>query len=266
MPDHVFYLFGFSRPGIDGQAIPGIDGRRGVKALPVGDVAALVTELPAEELAPLTNPDGPPAEWLIPRARGHQAALDAAQRQAPVLPVRFGAVFGNAEAVRRHLTERYEAIDRFLGDIADKEEWSVKARLDTARAESHLATADADLAAQFARLPASPGARYFAEKKLRAALAARAKTWAGEAALRARRELVDLATDFSPLRLGADDHPAQPVLWSGAFLVRRDGVTPFLARADALAAELAEAGLALEAHGPWPPFNFCPHLSGGPAA
>jgi hypothetical protein len=182
--------------------------------------------------------------------------------RSPVLPVRFGAVFSSRQALEKLLTDQCHKIAGFLEHIAGKEEWAVKGFVDIAKAEAWLLASDSGLLAQRQHLSASPGTRYFQEKQLRAGVQKQVKLWGRTVAEQVREDLKDVAVEARPLRLQSPNvsgRTAEMVLHC-ALLLPRSRVADFRARVEALAAQHAEQGLALECSGPWPPFHFCPSL------
>jgi hypothetical protein len=156
------------------------------------------------------------------------------------------------------LGEQASAITRFLDYIADKEEWAVKIFLDRPRAETWQREADPHLKEQGRDAPASPGVRYFQEKRLRTEAQRRVKLWSREIVGRIHEALVAQAVDACPLRLQAPSGSTLEMVWHGGFLLHRDQVESFRACAARLDADHANQGLTLETSGPWPPFTFSP--------
>lgn len=265
------YLYCFARPGaVCGLEAASVDGQPGVFALEVREVAAVFSEVSLSEFrgdnavtgsaSDRTEQQDP--DWIIPRACRHERVIEEIMSRSPVLPVRFGAVFSSRQALEKLLTNQYCGIAGFLEDIAGKEEWAVKGFVDIDKAEAWLLASDSGLLAQRQHLSASPGTRYFQEKQLRAGMQKQVKLWARTVAEQVQEDLKDVAVEARPLRL-------QPANVSGrtaemvfhcALLLPRCRVADFRARVEALAAQYAEQGLALEYTGPWPPSHFCPSL------
>jgi hypothetical protein len=164
------YLYGFTRaPVVEAGVVAGLDGRTEVAVRPIGGLAAVVSPVDLVDFqgeAAEQNLQDP--EWIIPRACRHERVVEEVMAAAPVLPVRFGAVFSSAETLAAFVAEHGAAISSFLDAISGKEEWAVKGLLEVERAQAAAIEADPELAEQRRRLPASPGARYFREKQLRA--------------------------------------------------------------------------------------------------
>jgi hypothetical protein len=89
-----------------------------VRLVPYRDIAALVSDVAASR--PLNSPDD-----LL----AHQELLDASAAAVPVLPVRFGAVVPNDEAVIAELLEpSYNEFSAALAELEGFQEYIVKGR------------------------------------------------------------------------------------------------------------------------------------------
>lgn len=198
--------------------------------------------------------------WLVPRALQHEEVIEALMAQGPILPVRFGCLFSSVQGLAGFLKEHGEIIRQFLQDMVAKEEWALKVYLDLKRASVWLAAADPELAERQRRLPASPGARYFQEKRLQAEVQQKTRHWGREAAQQLERALgfEHAAVRSLPLR-GPEELKGDMILHQ-AVLLPRAAVADFHARLAELEARHAEQGLVLESSGPWPAYNFCPAL------
>jgi hypothetical protein len=93
------------------------DPPRDVDAVRHGEVAALVSQVPLDE------PLGRPADL-----RAYQHLLDATATVAPVLPVRFGAVLADTDAVTELLTTYHDAFAAALAEVAGRVQFTVRAR------------------------------------------------------------------------------------------------------------------------------------------
>lgn len=253
------YLYCFTRP----------DAVRADAALPslvIQDVAVIFARVPLQEWK------GPEAEaclqdsrWLIPRALAHEQVIESYLAQAPVLPVRFGAVFSSETALADFVRPRIGEISGFLDRMRGFEEWAVKGLLDLARTAAWLAGSDAALAERRRSLPESPGARYFQEKRLKADLQKLSRQWACTVAETLSEELSPRAAEVHPLRAQKADEADCEMIFHAAFLLPRHAVGDFQSHVERLQDRHALQGLTLETTGPWPPYSFCPQLTEAPA-
>ncbi len=261
------YLYCFARPGAArGVDVPGVDGSRAIAEVELGPVAAVVSRVCLADFgdeAAEKNTQDP--DWVIPRACRHQRVVQEVMARSGVLPVRFGAVFSSEERLAELVGAKRQEIADFLDWVAGKEEWAVKGFVDPGRAGAWLRANDPTLAAEDAA--ASPGARYFQEKRLRVAVQERLRGWGRGVAEEVQAQLDLVAEAARPLKLrawAAAGTEGQLVLHR-AFLLRRENVAAFAAHVERAGLGYAERGLALAASGPWPPYTFAPTLWGAQA-
>ncbi len=251
------YLFCLARTdAIPGVAGAGMDGQRPLDIIRQQDVVAVVSAVNVDDFA------GPAAEarmqdlsWIAPRACRHEAVVELVMRSCPIVPARFATLFSSRATLLAWLETQHAAIAQALDRFADHQEWAVKGALDKPRAEAPL------IAAALARsaLPASPGARYLEEKRIRAGIGQELNAWRKELCERIAGELREHAADFRERAVGPQlsDDDGTPIL-NWAFLISSERVGEFRACVERANAAHAEQGLAIDCSGPWPPYSFCP--------
>jgi hypothetical protein len=257
------YLFGFvpRSGGLDLSGIAGIEGNAPVQALALGSSTAVVGEVPLEafEAAMSSGADGgPDPSWVIPRALRHEAILDAVLARSPVLPARFGTLFSSTEALEGLAIEHQHTIAKFFEQVGNRLEWSLRGYFDPDRAVDRLLETDPDLSRRYRSLPASPGTRYFLEKKLREETRRAARNVASRAAGAIRQKLRTLTDDVRSLPLRGLESPGREMILHETFLMAPTSA------AEAFDLLSDDGLLTLEPSGPWPPFHFCPELGGPP--
>ncbi|WJV45277.1 GvpL/GvpF family gas vesicle protein [Streptomyces flavofungini] len=236
--------------GIAAAAHPALpDGMDGI-----GDPAQKVRVLRRDGLAALVS-DSP--DDLRPKRRdllAHRSVLDEAGAGGPVLPMRFGSLAQDDDAVLAVLDDRCEHYEERLRALEGKAEYNVKAAHDE-QAVLHQVLADSpELRAMVEANQRAGGGSY--EQKLRL----------GEqvtAAVRAR-EAGDGAEVRRALEPHADSVSAGPDgsgwLANVSFLVSRDRADGFVAAVEELRRD--HPHLELRVHGPLPPYSF---VDPGPA-
>jgi hypothetical protein len=242
-----------------------VDGQRPVSVRACGEIGAVLSEVEVGEFC------GESAEarlgdlaWLGPRVCRHEAVIEEVMRQAPVLPARFATLFTSVESLQRSVLERREAIAQFFAQLGDRQEWAVKGLLNRAGAlESPVASGQP--AAEGPGPAASPGARYFEEKRRKA-------QWERDFTLRLKKFCLRAAAALGA-RAGAfrERHALAPVaggteaevVLNWAFLLSPAGLADFRERLEGLNGGEAFPGLMLTLAGPWPPYSFAPDLSAG---
>ncbi|MDS4059786.1 MAG: GvpL/GvpF family gas vesicle protein, partial [Candidatus Contendobacter sp.] len=154
-------------------------------------------------------------------------------------------------------------IAAFLAQVEDCDEWAVKGLLDRKVAVEYLAKAA--LAAQATELAAlAPGIRYLREQRARQAAARELTGW-----LRVQQErLHDQIGVHTRARRDRSISPAlapdesRELAWNWALLIPRLVGDAFQQQLAHAAQTLAPRGLTLNLSGPWPPYSFCPPLTG----
>lgn len=257
-------LYCFARSGLKlNVASSRLESNEPVAFLEVGDVTAVYSHVALDDF---TGESGErhfqdPA-WVVPRALEHERVIEEVMAFSPVFPVRFGVIFSSREALAQVVLEHGKEISCFLDHVVGKEEWCVKGFVDTEKATETLLSFDPVLAGQRQALAASPGARYFQEKRLYAEARTRASRWSRSAAHEIEDELHGLGGESRPQKVsrGNDPGSSREMLLRHAFLVDRKSVGEFRDRVREIGSRWSERGGILELSGPWPPDSFCPVL------
>lgn len=254
------YLYCLAHGVGDPRAIasPSVDGERLLNLIPFRDVVAVVSMVKVDDFC------GPAAEarmrdlaWVAPWACRHETVVEAVMRASPVMPARFGTLFSSRERLSAWLATHYVAISRALDRLGDHEEWAVKGTLNRRAAEAPL------LAAALARsvAPASPGARYLEERRIRAGIGQDLNAWLQTLCERVVEQLREHAVEFRERAVApaVSDKDGVPIL-NWAFLVPCERVGDFRACVQRITAAHAEHGVVLDCSGPWPSYSFGPSL------
>jgi Gas vesicle synthesis protein GvpL/GvpF len=255
----VWYVYAIQRAD---AALPGgLDGVVGatVEGVEAGGLRAIVSRVAAGELGEralgekLEN-----LRWVAENARAHEAVLTVALEAGPILPLSFGTVFDDRQAVVDVLLRHGDALHAEVDRIAGYSEWGAKALVDVAACDSWIGQHALGVVGASGERTASEGRTYLARKH-------------ADRGLREVRRglLLDLATEFhehlSALALEATSEPAQQaelsgyegeMILNGAYLLDEASVAPFHDAASELAERHATKGITLETTGPWPPHHF----------
>jgi hypothetical protein len=250
------YVFCFARAGAASVAVgPGLHGEAPLGARVHEEVAAICCEVPLHEwTGTMGEAHLKDLGWLGPRALRHEAVIEQVMRASPVLPLRFGCLFSSAERLEELLRRERARIAAFIEKAAHEEEWSLQGSLDVRACEEAMFAANP----QVAKLPAQAGARYLMEQKLRKDAARAARAWAQDVQVELARALEGLVLARRALR------PPAEGAFHWALLVPRGAEAELARRLEPLAEPLSARGLHLSARGPWPAYNFAPHLGDAP--
>ena len=220
-------------------------GSRPVEVVSEGDVAALVSAVPADEFGEASLRERlEDRAWLERTAREHEDALERALAATAVIPFRLCTVYESRDHLREFLAAHSPALADLLARLDGRIELGVKAYF----AEARVETAE----------PQS-GRDYLLRRQRERDAAEEAARFRVECAQASHERLAAAAEE-------ARANPPQPpelsgrteeMLLNGAYLVRRDDgrLADAVAELESL---YGPRGVSYEITGPWPPYNFVP--------
>ncbi|MGE9693360.1 MULTISPECIES: GvpL/GvpF family gas vesicle protein [unclassified Streptomyces] len=212
----------------------------------VGSPAREPRAVRAAGLAALVGPAPAPLRAKRRDLLAHQRVLDALAARGPVVPMRFGVVVDDEEAVREDLRRGAERYRAALEHVTGRVEVNIKGTVSEEGLPA-LLRADARLRGLRDEARARPG--YEAEVRLGRAVAEGLTRRAREAAGAVRAALEPLAVESCQ---GAVD---EGTVLNGSWLVDADRLDAFRAEAGRLAGRSAPY-LALVLTGPLPCYSF----------
>lgn len=244
------------------QGQPGVDRRYPLSYLNSDDgIVAIVSVVEPAEFIEKNLQD---LDWLAPRACRHEAVIDAIISSAPVLPVKFGAIFRSLDRLMQFLISERSYILALLEQLAGKSEWCVKGYLREDMAQRRIVANDEALQLMRASLPESPGLRYVREKQIAALLQEKLQKWVDDSV----RDCIDLlcactidSAELRLLRLAVTAKAGRMIL-NRAFLIDEQDLPRFRNTLLALKSRYDADGLTLELDGPRAAYHFCPALHG----
>ncbi|MGD0460947.1 MAG: GvpL/GvpF family gas vesicle protein [Tepidisphaeraceae bacterium] len=191
-------------------------------------------------------------------ALAHAEQVEQLFHQTAVLPVALGSLFSTPAAVEQLLRRNRDAIVQFLRRVADHQEWAVKAAIDAKIGKEHFierAIAAAQIDPQM-----SDGARYFRERAIRRQAASQFQAVLHQRCQQLRQPLSEACADVVERSILPRNDGRQSVA-SWSLLVSNRFQGELSARIAAMESSLADAEIALELSGPWPPWSFVPRLN-----
>jgi hypothetical protein len=259
MADTICYVYGVVPAGsaLDG-APAGID-EVSVAFEREGDLAALVSRVPAADYAPAQiESRTSDLKWLGPRAVAHDGVVTWASEAGPVVPMPMFSLFSDGARVRAMLRQRSEELRGALTRVAPGQEYALR----LFRFDDPLRGALAGMSRRIAELEAEaksadPGRRYLLQRKLDAERTAEVRRIGAEVAGEVFDALAarSLAAVTDPLPQPGEPTAGTAVL-NASFLVGREALTPFRQALTDLAHRYEGSGFRFEFTGPWPPYHF----------
>ncbi|MFJ8692345.1 GvpL/GvpF family gas vesicle protein [Streptomyces roseolilacinus] len=233
------YVYGITRsshPALPEKADGVGDPPRPVRVITHGGVAALVSDAP---------------ENLRPKRRdllAHQNVLGEAGQGGTILPLRFGGVSPDDDAVLAVLREREAHYLERLKSLDGKVEYNVKAAHDEEAVLHQVLVDNPDLRALSQDHRATGGGTYEQKLALGERVAAAVKHREARDAVLVQESLEGAAVECRPGPEGTGR------LVNLSFLVERDHAGAFSDAVDALRRE--HGHLVLQVNGPLPPYSF----------
>ncbi|ELP68200.1 gas vesicle protein, GvpL/GvpF family [Streptomyces turgidiscabies Car8] len=221
------------------------DPPRTVRVLTAGTLAAIVSDAP---------------EKLRPKRKdllAHQHVLEEAGGAGCVLPMRFGSVAPDDDAVTSVLTERAEHYEERLQALDGNVEYNVKASHEEEAVLHRVLAENPEIRAFTEANRQAGGGSYDDRVRLGEMVVSAVKAREAEDAVEVRQALEPSAVAVS---VGAE---STGWLANVSFLVARDSAEVFLTATEQL--RKARPYLELRVHGPLPPYSFVEPGPGEPA-
>lgn len=221
-------------PILRGRGLRGAD----VASMPFGGVWALWSEFAGA------------GDFMQGDVMAHEAVIELAMTHSAVLPMRFGAVFAGAEAIRRALEGRHPQFRAALDRLAGKVEVGVKVLWKAGEVKEEIRTGGPKPGAGNGGANGhAPGTNYllgkFREHLLARGLEERAAGVAGQIHGRLARCASEAQVEILP---------TENLVFAGSYLVGREELEGFRARFERIRA--GQPGLRFLYAGPWPPYSF----------
>ena len=256
----VLYLYGFVRATLDPAALAA--GQADVILVDDGHIACAASVVPALDyhVPPDANTAAQQLEWVAPRAWRHHDVLRHLHAAGGVVPLKFGTLCPDSQHVREMLRRRRDPILALLAELEGKDEWTLNTRADAELLSAvvrHTEPGLAALATEAERLP--EGHAYFARKKLQ-----KATFDAVAARLAAVKRSLHERLSSAAIAIATADQQRTPAtegtVSSVAVLVARARLSELETLLAEVEAAHAEAHVAFELVGPWPPYSFAAAL------
>lgn len=234
------YVYGVLAAGdVPALRLEGVDGGA-VRTVRRENLCALVSDLDTTAIA-------------APReVRAHWRVLEAAGRQATVLPARFGTVMADDAAVREGLlAPNAPDLNVLLRELAGRVQLGVKGHYDEDRLLHDVVATSPEIVALRGRVRGRPAAAgYYDRIRLGELVAA-------EIERRREADTASAVAQLEPLAVaGRIEEPGRPdVAFNLSFLVEKEQVDAFGAGVTALKEALGDR-VAVRYVGPLPPYSF----------
>jgi hypothetical protein len=237
--------------------VEGIEPGTQVEAISDGGLAALVSPVPLSEYGDERLREHlEDLAWVERTARRHEEVLEAALRDATIVPLRLCTLYRTREGVRRLLSENRAALREGLSAVSGCVEWGVKVFSDPTAQVNPSVPAPAEGEGR--------GATYLLRRQQERALADKATE------VRARCVEVVQNRIAALSRASTTNPPQRPevhgreltMLLNSAHLIERNRISELRETVASLQEEWSALGFSIELTGPWPPYNFVAGAAG----
>ena len=251
------YLYGFvPADGRKPEHIAGVNDAR-VELITIDDVAAAVSEVPAEEYAPeRLEPRLQDLQWVAQQGVAHERVVAWFVDESQILPAALFTMYSSVEALLEAAKPRYAELKSEMQRLRGQREWDLKVSFDERVLQQNAAKVSdkvADLDNEIANAPA--GKAYLLQKK-------RSDLLKAEVRQAAHRRAIDVMNSVHALVAGSRTLPLPrtnedlPVVLHAALLVRADNEKQLVQQLEQEAKNLRTIGMDLNFSGPWAPYRF----------
>ncbi|MBU3965609.1 GvpL/GvpF family gas vesicle protein [Patescibacteria group bacterium] len=266
-----FYLYGICpvlklERSRDMEAdIKGIDDVGKVFFAPYNDIAAVVSEVSlkefdSEEIEKKAKED---LQWIKDKASRHDEVIKAAIKidgdSLAIIPMKFGTIFKTKKNLADSLEKNYLRFKELFETLKGREEWSMKIYLKLRLLENGIKKTSVVIKEKSKELCSMPAGRtYFLEKEIDEMAAAEAKKSVSGYISVFLEKIKLLAEEAKENKILEKEitQKSEPMIFNGAFLVKKEKVDEFQKEIQKLRAEYEKIGFVFELSGPWPPYNF----------
>ncbi|MBW3564916.1 MAG: GvpL/GvpF family gas vesicle protein [Acidobacteria bacterium] len=258
MADELVYVYGIlaGLPGEPPKDLSGVDGEP-IESVEEGGLHAIVSRVSHadfnEEALEQRTAD---TDWLADLALRHQGVVAWLHEKGDVVPMRLLAVFNSVDSVEDWLRSDRSRLQRIVGDLAGREEWTIRIHFDDERwkgwVDERAAEKDGALAGGG---EGGPGREFLLRRKVEMRRAEMAEEVENEMLGSIAASMPDswkVLVEDRVSRGGAD--PQITVL------VAREAADGIDEQIRSIEANWRERGVTLALSGPWPPYSF---VSGG---
>jgi len=243
--------------------IEGIDVQGEVFFVPYQDIKAIVSEVSlkefgADEIQKRATED---LEWIKDKALMHEKVLEKVMKicSDSVIPMKFGMIFKTKKGVSDSLKENYSKFKNLFEKLRGKEEWSIKIYLKFQLLENEIKNTSPIIQGKMKEINSLPAGKvYFLEEEINEAVKVESRNSIDNYISLFLERIGQLVEKVQENKILGKEltQKNDPMVFNGAFLVKKEKVDRFQEEIQELQAEYQKIGFTFEISGPWPPYNF----------
>ena len=247
-------------------AVQTMSGDGKVQTIPFLDLEAVVSEVSIEEFSSkeIQKKAEEDLDWIKGKAQIHEEIIEQSMRAEsgeviPVIPMQFGVIFKTRENLRETIYSNQEKFRTSLEFLAGKQEWGIKAFLDTKAFDEFIENENEELLARKKEAEALPkGMSFFAKKKISSAIDEIKEKELSKITNEIYESLTDSAVSIHKAKILEKDFTlmVEQMILNGFYLVEESRLNEFKAKAEAFKEKFKRQGINIETSGPWPSYHF----------
>lgn len=257
---YAYGLVGNPSPQLD---ILGIDKKNKVYPVAARELCVMVSNVDVEQfqqqvkdlLSELTKTPATMQAEAGGILQAHEAVIETLMQHTTVVPLKFGTILKNEDAVTKMLQENEEKFSNLLTKLADRVELGLKVYADRQALMNHLAQIG-PRSSSSGKL--SKGAAYLLGRKLEEEAKDQVAAQFAQAGEEIFQELGKEATaaKLSDTLSQKTTTKKKEMILNAAYLVEREKVAHFCQQGTRCMERYEFMEVELEFSGPWPPYNF----------
>lgn len=231
-------------------------------SIPYKDIEAIVSEISLEEFGSeeIQKRATEDLEWIKEKALMHEKVIEIKMNSLGlIIPMKFGTIFKDRESLTSSLKKDYLKFKNLLKGLKGKEERSVKIYCKSKLFENEIKKSSPIIQKRLEEIKSLPaGRQYFLEEEVNEMAKREARKSVNNYTSLFLERFKGLAEELKENKILGKELTQRndPMIFNGAFLVKKEKVDGFQKEIQKLRAEYEKIGFTFESSGPWPPYNF----------
>ncbi len=242
--------------------VKGIGGGK-VFRIPYQDIEAIVSEVSLKEFgsSEIQRRATEDLEWIKDKALMHEKVIETAMNNSDglIIPMKFGTIFEERKRLIDSLKKDYLKFKSLFKRLQGREERSVKIYSKFQLLENEIKKESPIIQSKLEEIRSLPaGRQYFLEEEINEMAKKEARKSVNNYTTLFLEKFKGLTEELKENKILGKEltQREDPMVFNGAFLVKKEKVDKFQKEIQKLQAEYGKIGFTFESSGPWPPYNF----------
>ncbi|WRP06539.1 GvpL/GvpF family gas vesicle protein [Rossellomorea aquimaris] len=242
-------------------SMKGFDGEGELYTIEIGEVTAIVCDLPPNEYSEETIKDkvDNDMDWLQEKAFHHHETVLMVSKMYTIIPLKFCTLYKNEDSLKSTIEGNRNKLETTFTQLDGNEEWNVKIYCDDKLLKKQVSESNPSIEAKRKEISELPkGRQFFEKKKIDQLIDRELENEKNRLCEEVHEKLKEhslhgnIKKNWSKDVTGRQENMA----WNSVFLLPVSNVDEFVEEIKQYEEELGHAGWKIEASGPWPPYHF----------